>query len=197
MLGRLRGKTAPRAELVDRLHRIHPEWRLHWFPATTSHGDPRWVLASHVQDAGSDYYREMGRWRLRRLEETRPEVFIEEPITPYGCELMIDGGVILGMYEDQELGTDEWWAQVEAMRRLEGKIPELAQREVEAKYKSVSEEVTANDDYCAYWWDRVEADPKLKAAAELMDATAREALGFYAKGRRSAIGVGAHFLGGN
>lgn len=198
-LGRLRTKSAPDRSQLDRLHTLMPSWKVHWFPATSVQGEPKWVLAEHAPNAGDAFYREVGRWRLERLEakeasrtSQQSDWFATDPIIPYGCELMMDGGIMLGLYDPDEAFSEQWWGEIEAMHRFtQDRKPLITKSEVDERYRTVSEEVQENDDYCAYWWDRVNQNPALKAEAEQLDAMAKEALDFYTKGRRHVVQSGA------
>lgn len=194
-LGRLRNQSPPETRQLDRLSALCPTWRVHWFPQTTPAGDPRWVLAEHAPNAGDAFYREVGKWRLERLEareraktEHRSQWFADDPIVPYGCELMLDGGIVLGMYEPAEAWTDGWWVEVTQMLAFtRDHKPRIQQAEVDQRYKAVSEEVLSNEQYLAYWWDRCENDPQLKAEVDAMDQEAKEAIAYHHKGRRSVV----------
>lgn len=194
-LGRTRGKTIANLSGLDRLHAFRPSWKLHWFPVTSSPEEPRWVLANHASHFGIDFYQSTGQYRLTRLEAQARSAGQELGLMEaHGSQLMMDGGLIIGFYRDEELFTDAWWYHIQEEAALPRIPPEKVDHaEQDVLWNNVSAEVRDSEPYRRYWADRVKHDPKAKAAVERLNDEAREAVGFYMRGRVSAIGVGADF----
>lgn len=188
--GRLRGKTPPPKELLDRLQSVCATWRVHWYPATTAEGEPRWLVADH---RAGDEYRAVGQYRLRRFEAERQDLLAQDPMIAYGSELMIDGGYIVAYFRDEEFttGNDLLWHQLQKIQAFQhDQAVPLADARYASEWGEVRTEFKNNADYEQYWHDRVAADPRLAEVVESLNDAAWDAKDYHLLQRRSVVNAG-------
>lgn len=186
--GRLRGKAEPSREICDRIASFSSTWKLHWYPATTPTGDPRWLVADH---RAGDEYRAVGEYRLRRFERDRPDLLAHDPLVAYGSELMRDGGYVVCYLREEELGSDRCWKTLtQAQRWMHDQAVPLLDARYSDEWNEVKTEFRNNAEYEQYWHDRVEADPRLKEQRDQLTDEAWEAKDYHLKQKRSFSSAG-------
>lgn len=112
-IGRLRGQNAPRQDILDRLLRVNPMYRVSWSPPS---GDRPGLWEIHEfrenrlrRDAG---YNRLQRWQRRwdnALPEERKHINLG---IPRQCEDMMDGFHFVHACEHEEFGTDHMFHEL-------------------------------------------------------------------------------------
>lgn len=179
-LGRLRGKTAPREDILDRLLAIRDTYRVHWHP--WEDGRDYWLVANHV---GSEALRASGRYAMDRFM-ANPDA---KPHEIAGAELLMDGGWVVRRFNEAEFGGD-WMFQ--KLRRIDEELvkaeqenaQELRLKQLKLEWQVASHERQRNAAFKAYLEALVEARPEWVADQEAM---LKEAWPYYMREARSVV----------
>lgn len=179
-LGRLRGKTAPSDEILDRIAALRPTFRVHWTP--WHDGAWYWLIANHI---GSPVWMSTGAYVYERYAGTPNAT----PANMAGAELMLDGGYIVARFTDEEFGGDHMF------RELHGIDTRLAKLEADdaaafrlsrlkKEWELASGERAKNEAYKQYLDALREARPQWCADQE---AVLKEAWPYYMRGAVSSV----------
>ena len=160
VIGRLRGRAEPRADILDRLRDLMgPRVRLHWVPMTRD-GDGAWMLCERTAEPG---YRACGAAILARYRAAGKPV--PEALW-YAAECMQDGDHTVATYTEAQFGTDWMFAEL-ARNEAEAKAMKdaifSAQRQ--AEQDAIDLECRNNPEFAAEWMTR-----NAPEAAEAIDA---------------------------
>lgn len=150
VLGRLRGQTPPRDEVLDRLRALMgPRVRLHWAPAYDGRGGT-WVLAERVGEEG---YRACGAAIAARYRKAGQPLPIEIGL---GVEMMLDGDHVVATYDPARFGTD-WMFQDLAKNEREARAMKAAifSAQRAAERRVIEAEMAENPAFASEWLARV------------------------------------------
>lgn len=149
VLGRLRGKAAPRADILDRLRALMgPHVRVHWVPVTRD-GDGAWMLCERTGEPG---YRWVGAAILARYRAAGKPV--PEALW-YAAECMQDGDHTIATYTDPQFGTD--WMFAELARNeaeAKGMKDAILSAQRQAERDAIDAECKQNPEFAAEWMRR-------------------------------------------
>lgn len=179
-LGRLRGRTAPREDILDRIAALRPTFKVHWHP--WQDGAWYWLLANHI---GTPVLEAIGAHALQRLGSD-PKAKAWEIA---GAELMLDRGYIVHRFTEDEFGGEHMLYMLDEMDRALDKAD--AEEGVERRVKRLKKEWELaqgerlrNQAYKAYLEALVEARPQWVADQE---ALLKEAFPYYMREARSVV----------
>lgn len=149
LIGRLRGKAAPRHDVLRRLQGMNPRFRVHWLPEAAD-GLPYWAIMEHRPDPA---WQAVGRYRLDRYAALAAHLNDRSVLTAriqYECEQIMDGDHLVALYPDEGFGT-EWMfadlAQGEQAAKAQYEQVLAAQRL--SQKRDIESEMEANAEFCA------------------------------------------------